>query len=139
MNESRKEHLIDTILYRLPRSRLRLADQRLDWVDDYDSLSVDSAFCTWLANYYQLPAPWTDEIVASDPESGIHLYRWNASLGTAMTGGDPDVFDGIVGGDAATEPVTCCETWMTQRQAWKMWDFFRAAIRDGDLVVEFRL
>ena len=99
---------------------------------------MDREFCVWLAEYYNVRSPFTNDIVASDLDASIYLYRWNMSLANAVTGDDPDVFDGMIGGNSAHDSVACYDTWMTQRQAWQMWSFFRSSIRDGDVVVELR-
>lgn len=132
------EKLTYTTLYRLPKSRLERERQQLDWIDDYESTTVDREFCGWLADYYNLHSPFTNELVAADLDANICLYRWNASFANAVTGGDPDAFDGMIGGDSSHESVACYDTWMTQRQAWQMWAFFRSSIRDGDVIVELR-
>jgi hypothetical protein len=100
---------------------------------------VDADFCTWLAERYNSPSPKTDEIVATDYDANVSLYRWNLSSACAMTSGDPDVFDGMIGGDSAAERVACFNTWMTQRQAWHMWAFFRSSIREGSIVADLRV
>jgi hypothetical protein len=131
-----KEEIANSTVYRLPRSRLKREHDRLDWIDDHESITVDVDFCNWLAEHYNAPTPKTNEIVAKDHDASICLYRWNVSFACTMTSGDPDMFDGMIGGDSATELVACFETWMTQRQAWHLWAFFRSSIRDDNMVVE---
>lgn len=111
----------------------------MDWIDDYGFLTVDTSFCVWLASYYNVPQPQTNEVVASDSDAGIDLCRWRNSLAVAMTGGDPDAFDGIIGGDSPIELVSSYDTWMTQRQAWQMQSFFRGSLREANVTVELRL
>ncbi len=134
-----KGEAANSTIYRLPRSRLKREHQRLDWIDDYESMTVDVDFCNWLAERYNAPPPKTNEIVAKDRDASICLYRWNMSFARAMSGEDPDVFDGMIGGDSATEPVACFETWMSQRQACHLWEFLRSSIRDDNVVVEFEM
>ena len=102
-------------------------------------MTVDVAFCNWLAERYNAPTPKTNEIVARDHDAGICLYRWNLSFARRMTNDDSDAFDGMIGGDSATEVVACFETWMTQRQAWHLWLFLRSSVRSYDMVVEIGL
>ena len=129
----------NSTIYRLPRSRLKREHECLDWIDDYESITVDVDFCNWLAERYQAAPPTTNDLVARDHDARICLYRWNLSFARAICHDDPDMYDGMVGGGSATEPVACFETWMTQRQAWHLWAFFRSAIRDDHVVVEIRV
>ncbi|MDV6030209.1 MAG: hypothetical protein F9B45_08895 [Phycisphaera sp. RhM] len=123
-------------VYSIPRSRLKREHHRLDWIDEYESTTVDIGFCNWLAEHYNAPKPKTNDIVARDDDACICLHRWNVGFARTMTSGDSDVFDGMIGGDSATEPVACFETWMTQRQAWQMWEFFRSSILEDRIVVD---
>ncbi|MCA9143972.1 MAG: hypothetical protein KDB05_14340 [Planctomycetales bacterium] len=127
-----------TTIYRLPKSRLKRQPSCLDWLDDYELLIVDVEFCDWLAELYDSPSTTTNAIVARDNDAHIELYRWNIAFAHPMTTGETDAVDGMFGGDSATSPVTCFPTWMTQRQAWHMWGFFRSSIRDDNIVVELR-
>lgn len=119
--------------------RFKREQHRLDWIDDYESITIDVDFCIWLAERYNAPTPKTNEIVARDRDAGICLYRWNLSFARPITSGDPDAFDGMIGGDSVSELVACFQTWMTQRQAWHLWAFFRSSIRDDNIVVEIRV
>lgn len=101
-------------------------------------MTVDAKFCVWLAEHFNSPSPMTGEIVATDSDACICLHRWNLAFAHALTGGDPDVFDGMIGGDSAIEPVACFDTWMTQRQAGRLWSLLRSAIADGSVLVELR-
>jgi len=85
---ARRNVLTNATIFRLLKSRLKRECHDLDWIDDCDSLTVNSGFCTWLAECYNSPSPQTNEIVASDLDAGIYLYRWNTSFAVAMTGGD---------------------------------------------------
>ena len=98
-----------------------------------------STSSTPLAERYNAPTPRTNEIVARDRDVGICLYRWNLSFARPITSGDPDAFDGMIGGDSVSELVACFQTWMTQRQAWHLRAFFRSSIRDDNIVVEIRV
>jgi len=129
----------NTTIYRLPIARLKRETDHLDWIDDHESLTVDAGFCAWLAERFDSPSPVTNEIVATDRDANVSLYRWNIAFARSITGGDPDVFDGLIGGDSANGLVACFDTWMTQRQAWQMWSFFRSSIREGSIVVELRV
>jgi hypothetical protein len=131
-----KGEAANSTIYRLPRPRLKRERHRLDWIDNYESMTVDVGCCNWLAEYYSAPTSNTNEIVAWDHDASICLFRWNVSFARTMISGDPDVFDGMIGGDSATELVACFDTWMTQRQAWQLWAFFRSSLRDDHMVVE---
>lgn len=80
----------------------------------------------------------TDNVIAIDRDADSTLYRWNLSFAHAMTTGETDAFDGMIGGDSPTDLIACFDTWMTQRQASHMWTFFRSSIRDDQIVVEIR-
>lgn len=139
MNYVFHKRTADSTIFSLPRMRLKGEHNHLDWIDDYESTIVDASFCDWLAERYHAPAPQTDEIVASDPDLGIHLCRWNPQFVRAMISHDSDLFGGMIGGDSTSEAVVSFKTWMTQRQAWLMWGFFHSSIRDDYVVVEIRV
>ena len=44
-----KGEAANSTIYRLPRSRLKREHHCLDWIDDYESMTVDVEFCNWLA------------------------------------------------------------------------------------------
>ncbi len=125
------------MIYMLPRSRLKRENNRLDWIDNYESMTVDIEFCNWLAKDFGASSPTTKEIVAQD--ANVCLYRLNDSFARAIAGGDPDVFDGVIGGNSASKCVTSYPTWMTQRQAWTLRGFLCSAMRDDHVLVELRI
>lgn len=95
-------------------------------------------FCEWLAEYFDTPTPVSNSIVATDEDAGIRLRRWNHSFARVLCNIDPDVVDGLFGGDSPIDQVTCFPTWMTQRQAWRMAWFSESKMQGGSIVVELR-
>jgi hypothetical protein len=118
-------------------SELKKRPEEFDWIDEFPSIQVDVEFCNWLAEYYGVSTPRTDQLVRNDRELRLGLYRWKTSLAIGLRSRDVDLYDGLIGG-SGNSPVECFETWMTKSQAWRLWKFLMDAKDENKMIFEIR-
>ena len=119
-------------------AELRTRANDLNWIDAHHTIQVDEIFCEFVASCYGTKSPITNSPVRVDRNSHIGLYKWNPSFANALFARDSEEFEAIVWELENTSPAAC-RTWMTKKDAWRLWIFLADARRSHRQVLEIRV